>query len=183
MALKSAAAQDIAENALTAAEALREGAKVSRELAKHPRGHGVKPTARAAGQIAAEGVKVKGKRNEAGDLDLIDCIENRGGHVLARAKVGWRWGRAAKGDAVLAKQFEDAADKEQFKIDWAKAKYNQVVHKQKTFTQTSEDSWLKNGKAALPHPPPPHPLHHVPSSSPSSPLRLRLLHARRRYLS
>ena len=66
-----------------------------------------------------------------------------------------------KGDALLAKQFEDATDKEQIKIDWAKAKYNSVVDKRKTYTVTTDDSWLKNGKVALPpHPSPPPPHHH-----------------------
>ncbi|CAK0909174.1 unnamed protein product [Prorocentrum cordatum] len=103
---------------------------LKKAVASRPTGHGT-PTmpgfiaTRAGDGDAAGGDSAKGKRFSKGDAQLKDVVENGRG-FKARSPLGWQFKNQIDTGAIVAQQYEEAEDKEQFKMNWAREKYKGV---------------------------------------------------------
>ena len=84
-------------------------------------------------------------RRSKGDAQLVDVVENGMG-FKARSPLGWQFKTALDTDALLAQQWADAEDKEQFKLNWATKRYHGAAFKRRKHTLSQEEEWIKNGK-------------------------------------
>ena len=92
----------------------------------------------------AEAEKTGQGRFTKGDAQLREVVE-QGLSFKARSPLGWQFKTAIDKDSLLKQQFEEAEDQEQFKMNWARKKYESAAFKRRSHDQSQEEGWVKGG--------------------------------------
>eukprot|EP00959_Pyramimonas_sp_CCMP1952_P262020 5479152-Pyramimonas_sp.AAC.1 len=85
------------------------------------------------------------KKYAKGDAQAKEIVENKTYAFTMRSALGQRLNRELQNPKVK-KQFNSAPDVEEWKKQWVVKQYADAVKRQRQFTTSLDESWIKNGK-------------------------------------
>ena len=80
-----------------------------------------------------------------GDAQVVRTVEDNSFAFEMRSALGQRWQRDMK-KPQTKKAFEGAPDPQKWKQEWIEKQYKGAIERQKTFTDSYDESWIKHGK-------------------------------------